>query len=339
MNSIPSPFVCIAVFGCGGIGARHLQSLARLDLPATLYAVDPSLEALERARSLFEEWQQAGSHPGTTLTLLTDPRELPATLDVAIIATRAQHRLQALQMLFATTTPRHLILEKFLFATRGSFAVAVEEVIRSGALSHMVNCPRRIYPGYQAIASHLAGARYVDLRVSASARIAPLGTIGIHFVDLLDFLCGGNGSLYCHPIEHGGLIQGNRQLRDFAGRLRASIDGSAHGTMTVDALPDTMQPLWVTIDSDRGRFVVNEREQILQRSLPENGWAWETESFMVPFQSMLTNIVTQALLRGEDAGLTPFIRSVELHLPLLDALMNCYRQLEDNFLLEEIPFT
>jgi predicted dehydrogenase len=333
------PRASVAVIGVGGVGARHLQSLARLSLPASVYAVDPSPEALERAGALFKEWLPPAGSSRPSLTLLADPSGLPPELDVVVVATRAHHRLQAVQALLQATRPHRLVLEKFLFARRAEFAVGAAAVAASGAAGPVVNCPRRIYPGYCAIARQLAGARQVDLRISASVRTAPLGTIGIHFIDLLDFLCGSSGRLRCSPVEQGALVEGNRQLRDFAGRLQATLEGAAAGRLTVDATADSRQPLWVTIDSDRGRFFVSERDQSYHLCLPEDDWAWRQERFEVPLQSQLTAGIIEALVRGEDCGLTPFARSIDLHLPLFDALMECYRAGQGDLTLEEIPFT
>ncbi len=335
---MPSSYA-VAVIGCGGIGARHLESLARLEGPATVYAVDPLPDALARSRLLFDDWQPANGHPKPKLILLTAIEELPVRLDLAIIATRAHHRLSVIKSLLGVTHPRHLVLEKFLFSMRSEFPIGIEILKKMGLESTVVNCPRRIYPQYKAIAEQLSGASFIDIRVSASARIAPLGTIGIHFVDLLDFLCGSSGRLHCEPINNCRLVEGNRQLRDFSGWLRATINGPTRGTLTINAVTETTQPLWLTIDSDRGRFVVNERDQVFQRAVPEDAWNWRCEPFLVPLQSQLTSEVVEALLRGDDSGLTPFYRSVDLHVPLLDVLMNCYREIQCEPLLDGIPFT
>ena len=122
----------VAVIGCGGIGARHLQSLARLKGPATVYAVDPLPDALERSRLLFDEWQPAIGHPKPQLILLTDIDELPISLDLAIIATQAHHRLSVIKTLLGVSPPRHLVLEKFLFSTRSEFATGTQILKKTG---------------------------------------------------------------------------------------------------------------------------------------------------------------------------------------------------------------
>jgi predicted dehydrogenase len=329
----------IAVIGCGGVGARHLQSLALLGRTVHVHAVDPSPASLERARVFFDEWAQARGDDVPRLTTVTDSTALPGHLDVVVIATRAHHRLEALRKLLPGRKVRHLVLEKFLFARRPEFEQAVELINTSGVGATVVNCPRRIYPGYRAIADQLAGASYVDVRVSASARLAPLGSIGIHFVDLLDFLCTGEGPVRCSPVEGGRLTEGNRQLRDIAGRVHLAINGRTLGTMTIDAVTETTQPLWITIDSDRGRFVVIEGAGTCLRLTPEEDWAWRQVAFPVPFQSALTHVVVDKLLQGEDSGLTPLMRSIAHHIPLFDSLMASYQKSENNLSLQAIPFT
>jgi 3-hydroxyisobutyrate dehydrogenase-like beta-hydroxyacid dehydrogenase len=76
----------VAVIGVGNLGFRHLESLYKSDMPLSLFAVDPSEAARERARSLA-----GGSSKG--VTAVASIAELPASLDLVIIATGADVRL------------------------------------------------------------------------------------------------------------------------------------------------------------------------------------------------------------------------------------------------------
>jgi predicted dehydrogenase len=324
----------IAVIGCGGIGARHLQALGKLARDATIFAVDPSADALARSTQLFDEARQASASPARLVQFGT-AGELPATIDIAIIATRAQHRLVAMQQLLAGRQVRHLVLEKFLFAKRQDFPVANALVAASGSRA-WVNCPRRVYPGYRAIAAGLAGAHFVDIQVSGGARNAPIGTIGIHFADLLDHFGGAASPSRDARLQRPGLVEANRQLRDFSGLLEKR---SGNATLRFAAIADTDAPHLVTIATDQARWIIHERDQIQQVAKAESGWKLETQRFEVPVQSALTNLIAESLLACDDCGLPGYARSAVVHADLLDTLLDAYRSLEGDPFLEQLPFT
>jgi hypothetical protein len=76
--------------------------------------------------------------------------------------------------------------------------------------------------------------------------------------------------------------------------------------------------LVVDIASDRGRFVLREGERKMW--VAENA-EWLELDLAIPLQSELTRQLVGQLLASGDCALTPYARSAELHLPLIEALM------------------
>jgi hypothetical protein len=324
----------IAVIGCGGIGCRHIQALGRLPMTAEVHAIDLSDTARARAVDLFRE---SAANTGSPARILDagSPGELPQRIDVVIIATRAVHRLAALRDVLKDREIGHLILEKFLFAQRHEFAQA--RTLLSGHRA-WVNCPRRLYPGYRSLAEKLQSARFVHLHVTGSARVAPLGTIGIHFADLLDSFARPAGIELDITLDDPGLVDANRGLQDFSGRLALGMN-EGRALLRHDALSDSDAPHLITLTSDLLRCVIDEREQRAELAEAAHGWKTQPIKFEVPVQSMLTHQVVQSLLADGRCGLTPYARSARLHIGLFDTLMSAYRSLAADPFLETLPFT
>src|SRR5438105_962294 len=100
----------VAVIGVGRIGLRHLQGVMSVG-DAEIWVVDPSSDALTRARAEFTGVAEHRVPP----TFATDVRDLPASIDVAIVATSADIRRAMVEDLLHGRDVRHIVLEKVLF--------------------------------------------------------------------------------------------------------------------------------------------------------------------------------------------------------------------------------
>ena len=45
----------LLIVGCGVVGGRHLQALAKIDIFSKILVVDPNQNSLENAKKLFDE--------------------------------------------------------------------------------------------------------------------------------------------------------------------------------------------------------------------------------------------------------------------------------------------
>ncbi len=325
----------VAVIGCGGIGCRHVQALGRLSIPVDVYVVDPSAQARARAVALFNE-SVAATGSTARVTEMSSVAELPERLDVTILATRAVQRLEAMKGVLHERSVGHVLLEKFLFARRDEYPRA-RALLEGTTTKAWVNCARRIYPGYRALAEELTISRFVQVHVTGSARTTPVGTIGIHFADLLDFFRPTQVSLKL-ALRSAGLVDANRQLQDFSGLLEMDVD-EGRGSLRFDALEHTDAPHLVTIIADNLRCHINEREQRMEITRAANGWKIEQAPFPVPLQSVLTQLVVEELVFHQRCGLTPYDRSSAIHLSMHDVLIASYRELVGDPSRLELPFT
>jgi hypothetical protein len=312
-----------------------VEALGRLTRPAVIHALDPNPDALVRAKDLFRN-SCSSSGARNEFVSCKEFTELPARLDLAIVATRAGDRLWALQQLLERRDVEYLILEKFLYSRREDYAEAAG-LLESHSGRVWVNCPRRVYPGYAHLAQLLRNDGFVQVDVTCDALQAPLGTIGIHFLDLLDFLCAPSNAMPLISVDQLEVVDANRGMHDFAGCLNALYPRS--GALRYRATTGSEAPMFVSITSDRRRFVIDERGQQMYASSPESEWSTRAEPFPVPLQSFLTDRIASELLSSGNCGLTPYSRSMILHLSLFDPIMDGYRRIMGDPLAVQVPFT
>lgn len=310
----------IAVIGVGGIGSRHLQSLARLNTPARIEIFDPSPIATKTA---LERWAQMPRAAGHEVVAVRSPREFARSLDVAIVATSADVRLSALRAVLEHREVRFAILEKFLFQSLEDYHAAKDAVTSAGTLA-VVNTGRRMWPGYRAAKKDLAEEEMLICRASGAARYG-VGTTAIHFLDLASFLSGQRDfdargdRLTLAPgearragfIEFGGAIE--------AMSLACSFEYATVGSGT--------SPVLVELSSPRRRLLVRESEGRAWRAREEDDWRWNDVPFATALQSEMTYRAVEDLLAQGCCELPTLQESSSLHETLLIAMLGALERL------------
>ncbi|MCI4662841.1 MAG: Gfo/Idh/MocA family oxidoreductase [Neomegalonema sp.] len=306
----------ICVVGCGNIGSRHLQALARLTGPAEIFCVDPS----EAARTLSAE-RVAQIEPGEGLRWhwLESFDGVPNALDVAVIATGAGPRRMLTEALLAHASVKALLLEKFLFQRHEDYA-AVGALLADKGVAAWVNTPRRVWPGWQAIKARLVSPGPITLTVEIGKRNG-LASNAIHFIDLAAYLSAGSEGFALRgdrlaPVE--GVSRHEGQL-EFGGTLYGfSPSGDC---LSLRGRPDHEAPHTITLLAPDLRAVVDEGGQKARIASAASNWQLVEEDFALLYQSALTNGFVEAVQEGRDPGLPSFAESAMLHQACMGAFL------------------
>uniref|UniRef100_A0A0G4FHJ1 Gfo/Idh/MocA-like oxidoreductase N-terminal domain-containing protein n=1 Tax=Chromera velia CCMP2878 TaxID=1169474 RepID=A0A0G4FHJ1_9ALVE len=190
------------VVGCGNIGMRHLQGIAKFKgAPFTLKVVEKSDEALQKASNAFHDEAKKGS-VDHILVPFTDCASLvgqqPVDANVILIATTADARFQVLKELFSAEVgdpssfmpTRILILEKPLFQRERDYDEAPHLFSRLG-LDVYVHLPHRIHPHILQFKDKLAAAAAQEpVHMRYGGFHWGLGCNGIHGLDLFLMMNG-----------------------------------------------------------------------------------------------------------------------------------------------------
>lgn len=291
----------VLLVGAGNIGFRHLQGLGKIHPLIQLWVVDPDTSALERAAA---EWQLIGGVAGR---FLRDIEQLPVTASACVMATPARGRLELVRRLLPCISGDTIIIEKVAFTSISEMHAAGLLLDAAGKQAY-VNCPRRIWPLYTRLRALLAGKR---LALTVRGRDLGLGSNGVHFLDLLQYL---SGETELQVVEFsGGKVRPAKRAGYYEsyGRLRVITPGGS--SIELSAMEEDPEQITINITSALGEMKVDEVRGIVTG---EHGWIGER----APYQSELTGLVMQGLLDGRGCKLAPFSTSRAAHAPLLDVL-------------------
>lgn len=301
----------IAIVGAGQLGSRHLQGLANVTIPCTLYMVDPAQESLDLAKQRFCEM------PDNTnifaLHSLKHISELPKQIDLAILATTADVRLKLLEGLLSQSEVKYVVLEKVLFQREDDYGYA-DQLLRSQGVKAWVNCPRRMFNIYKQLRDFFSEEPVLSMQVSGGDW--GLGCNGVHFIDIFSYLTGklvdsyDSGQLDCgfYPGKRPGFIEFGGTLIGRAGDSRLWLT-AANGSTARHLIMLRTEQRSCIIDEQAGQaWFMNEQQ------------GWRNESFVLPYQSQLTGDVCMAILLRGICDLPEYSASAAMHLPFIRVL-------------------
>jgi len=135
----------IGLIGAGQLGSRHLQGLIHSENRLRIYVIDQSDEALATARIRFKEASDKNTDTKFNVSFHNKLDDLPAELDLVIIATTAEVRRIVVEDLLTNHQVKYLLLEKIVFQKVADFT-AVNDLLNKTGVKAWVNCARRMYP-------------------------------------------------------------------------------------------------------------------------------------------------------------------------------------------------
>lgn len=304
----------IALIGAGQLGSRHLQALAKIDIPVTLQVVDPSENSLKIAEERYLEIPE--NENINSIDFLSQIDELNADIDLCIIATNADVRFPVFQEFVFKKNVSNMVLEKVVFQSEQQFEDA-NNIISKNGISCWVNCPFRMFPIYNKLKEMMAEDREINLQVSGGDW--GLACNAIHFIDLLAFFSGDTS----YKLDVSGLDPRVRQSKrkgfiEVTGKLTGIFSNGSR--IELESIVGTEEPIRISINNSQVKAVLYESRGIAKIAKRENNWDEKVLEFRVSFQSERTHLVAKKILESGTCQLTGFNKSSLLHQPFLDAI-------------------
>lgn len=127
----------VLLVGAGGIGSRHLQALAKSEIPLQIQVVARSEKSLTLAK---ERCLEANNTAEKRVEYYTNLNQIASRVGVAIVATNSDVRKDVIESLLNKTEISYLILEKVLFQKLKDYEI-VEHILEQKHVKAWVNCP------------------------------------------------------------------------------------------------------------------------------------------------------------------------------------------------------
>ncbi len=306
----------ILLIGAGQIGSRHLQSLALLDIPATIDILDPSEQSRKTAEARFYEVQSSKTH--LNLRFFESMTQVQKHYDIALITTDSKPRRSIIEVLVQQTTMKFLILEKFLFQQVIDYQV-VESILQEKNIQTFVNTPRRQNDYYKSLIPLFHGSSNIHFRVSGADW--GLGCNGIHFLDLFAMISGSQTILLKNNLIDEAIIDSKRAgYIEFSGTL-SGYDSRLNSIEITSYLAGNTA-VQIEISDKNNRIIINERTGEVLKSNESSNWKWEMDEFSAKYQSGLTHLVVKDLIENRKCDLPTYNESSHLHLLFLNTFLD-----------------
>ncbi|MCH4269930.1 MAG: hypothetical protein LKF80_16190 [Brevundimonas sp.] len=293
------------LIGLGNIGFRHLQGLEPLSTQIALDGMDSSDAALERARSQWAEYADSEGRFAESLS------GLGGDARVVILATPADGREALIETVLSDRKVGAMMIEKVAFNARESFTHVASRLETAG-VEGVVNCPRRLWPRYRALAERirLAGT---PVRMTVRGSNIGLACNGVHFIDLLQMLAG----------EAEVRLTDSHISAPFPAKREGYYEAfgvSSYGTPAGSSLT-----LIVEVDAPEQTEIQLEFGDTTLTIVEATGVMSDECGKIIDvvrpvYQSELTAEVVEKLLAGQDCGLPDLAVSAIAHNALFDAL-------------------
>jgi predicted dehydrogenase len=304
----------IALIGAGQIGSRHLQALAKIDIPIKLQVVDPNKDALKVTEKRYLKIPK--NENINSIEFFTRIEELNANIDLCVIATNADVRFQVFQEFISKKKVSNIIFEKVVFQSYEHFKKSGRLLLQKD-ISCWVNCPRRMFPIYNQIKEIMAGDKKINLQISGGDW--GLACNAIHFIDLLAFLSHNTScKLGIIGLDHKVWQSKREGFIEVTGKLTGTFSNGS--SIEFKSVAGSEEPIRVSINNSQAKAVLDEGRGVTKISRQENNWNEEILEIKVPFQSELTHLAVKEILESGTCKLTGFNESSLLHQPFLEAI-------------------
>lgn len=295
----------VLLIGLGNIGFRHLQGLEPLSRRIALDGMDPSGAALDRARSQWADYACSMGRFAETLS------GLDGDARVVILATPADGRESLIETILSDRKVGAMIIEKVAFNARESFTRMASRLEAEG-VQGVVNCPRRLWPRYRALAERIRSAG-TPVRMTVRGSNIGLACNGVHFIDLLQMLAGeAEVRLTASNISDPFPAKREGYYEVFGTSLYETPSGSSL-TLVVEA--DAPEQTEIQLEFGDTTLKIVEATGVMSDERGEI-----IDVVRAVYQSELTAEVVAKLLAGEDCGLPNLTVSAIAHNALFVAL-------------------
>lgn len=305
----------ITIIGAGQLGSRHLQGLKKASVPMNIYVLDASAESLEICEQRYEEIVDNDLIAKIVFTTQWD--EIPASIDIAIVATGSKPRCVIIHELVEKHQCRMLILEKFLFPKMSDYD-DITNLFQNNQVQAWVNCSRRYFSCYQKLRDILVNDGPITFILEG--KNWGLCCNSIHQIDLFAFLSGAKKiSFDCSGIdpilyeskragyvEMTGTIKG---VADNGSSLQISSFAEFDGT---GKLSIKSQHHCVEIFEGLNKMIIDGVEEAMNMS----------------YQSDLTGKYVEDLLSTHSLSLASYEESARLHQQILPHFLQIYNELK-----------
>ncbi|MBM7703013.1 hypothetical protein [Metabacillus iocasae] len=318
----------VVIIGGGNIGFRHFEGLLKVNLPLSIYVIDPSREALNR----IQECYQTADIKDKKLHLLLGLDALPKEVDLSIVATSSKIRLKVIKELVSVVNVRYLLLEKVLFQKESDYDEMASLLKVHQVKGCWVNCPLRTMPIFKQVKEKIKKS---VISYSVDYEHFGIGCNSIHQMDVFHFLTDGQ----VPHLQTNQLQEVVKSKREGYLELVGTLTGATNrgDELIISSHQKSSNTYMIKLQFDCEMWTIYptlEQVEVLNTLTGKK----HINSIQFPKQSTLTTKVVHDLLISGKSELSTYELSKQLHLPFIRRL-NEFFSSQLNQEITECPIT
>jgi predicted dehydrogenase len=304
--------VTALIVGCGELGSRHAQALAKHGEIRKIVLVDPSPDSLTRA---IERVREVG-FDGEICSYNEIPNDL-GHLRIAIISTSSNQRVAALKNFLEKSSANYVVLEKLLAPTLEQLQ-ELKETVQLETDVFWVNCPMSFYPHYEEISIEIGNSiQSVPLKYSVTASNLGLVTNLIHYLDHFTSITSRPVTEVLFDPESTIVASKRPGYSELLGVVTARTDFGDEMIVSFSE-SHTGDHLKVDLECGDSRWLVD--EIALESIYSKSGRTISKKDIYTPRQSELTHVALSQLESAKTPMWTSVKHSIDLHEKILKSL-------------------
>lgn len=314
----------VAIIGAGQLGSRHLQGLKGAATPLAITVMDSSDESLKVSKERYDSISAVGEKSINYVTTISD---LPAELDLVIIATGSKPRAAIIKSLLDHSSVKYLVLEKVLFPTLSDYD-DISRLLKEKQVRCWVNCPRRMLGMYKQISETINTSRPVYMTYANENW--GLCCNAIHMIDIFMYLTEEKAFTVETKWLNPDIEESKRNgYIEMTGTLKVTTENGSELTL-------------ISENNFTGEksFLIENGDN-LYSVLEGKGFKLHNReyAYAMPYQSQLTGLLADELLKTGGCSLSPFELSVSYHRPFIKAMLEKYNEITNNSDNKLLPIT
>jgi hypothetical protein len=299
----------VGVFGIGQLGTRYLEGLLKANIPLEIFAYDLSDQALMSAYKKLEEiYRSQNFH---SILFSTDITRLSSELDLAIISSTADTRVNLSLNLKSRCTVKNWLLEKVL-AQSSLELTQIAQLTDNGSCA-WVNTPMYLWPLYKNIRS--SSPSHGPIRVEFIG-INGLACNAIHYIDLVS-RWNNSRILDIETINLNNSWYAAKRdgFYEIDGELKVYFSDSSTLILRTNEI-ERLIGYRATIDTTSNtKWIINEKNGNAFSSCGKKVYG------DVLLQSIATKDLVESILMHQSCNLPSLAESINQHRPLIDSLL------------------
>ena len=311
----------ILIAGAGQLGSRYLQGLSKFKDLLNIYVFDISDDSLKMAQS---RWEECNNNFHQVL-YIKNYTNLPQLIDLAIVSSTANVRVEIVKNITLNTKVNYWILEKIL-ATSISDLNEIKSLTKD-SLNSWVNTPMHAWPLYRYLTTKYTSPKNV------SAYFLSFNGLACNCIHYIDFISRWIKS-EIENIELTGLkkawVPSKRQgFYEIEGKMSVKFkDGTILNMSSKVGGKDYMVEIHVEgetwqINENDGHAKSSTGIEIFEKTL---------------LQSELTAIFLEQIFKTGNCDLPTIEQSINQHIPIIQALKDHWNQFM-NTEMDRLPIT